>query len=189
VSAVGVSVARNAGDGRPSLERLMFPVGPLHLHVDRGDGLVVRPKLHVVGLAQAARLAVRDETAFDWSASLSAGAPVFRAPGQRLRFEDEPASGLVVHGSIVLGEAGPGGPDRLFAHERVHVIQGDYVFLAWSDPLESWLADLSQATRAIYRYLDFGGVVPVAAIGLSRVVTVPWGERPHELEAAFLEGR
>jgi hypothetical protein len=189
VSAVGVSMARNAGDGRPSLERLMFPIGPLHLHVDRRDGLVVRPKLHVVGLAQAARLALRDETRFDWAASVSAGAPVFRAPGQLLRFEGGSASGLAVHGSIILGEAGPEGADRLFAHERVHIIQGDYVFLAWNDPLEAWIAGLSQPTRAAYRYLDFGAVLHVAVIGLSRVVTIPWDQRPHELEASFLEGR
>jgi hypothetical protein len=189
VSAVGVSMARNAGDGRPSLERLMFPIGPLHLHVDRGDGLVVRPKLHVVGLAQAMRLALRDETRFDGSASLSAGAPVFRAPGHVLRFEDEDAAGLALHGSIVLGEGGPGGPERVFAHERVHIIQGDYVFLAWNDPLEAWLIGRSGPTRAAYQYLDFGAVLHVAAIGLSRVVTVPWDQRPHELEASFLEGR
>jgi hypothetical protein len=187
--AGGVSMARNAGDGRPSLERLMFPIGPLHLHVDRGDGPVVQPKLHVVGLAQATRLALRDETRFDWSASLSAGAPVFRAPGQQLRFEGESATGLALHGSIILGEAGPDGPDRLFAHERVHIIQGDYVFLAWNDPLEGWLADLSPPTRAAYRYLDFGAVLHVAAIGFSRVMTIPWDQRPHELEASFLEGR
>lgn len=187
ISAVGVSMARNAADGRPALERLMFPLGPLHLHVDRAPRLRLQPKLHVVGLGQAVRLALSPETRFDAAASLSAGAPVFRAPGRGLLVEGVRASGLALHGSIVLGEAED--PDQLFAHERVHIIQSDFAFLAWNDPAEGWLLDRSRYTATAYRYLDFGALLPTLAIVVMRLTDVDFQEWPHELEASFLADR
>lgn len=188
LSALGVSMARNAGEGRPSLERLMFPLGPLHLHVDRSSGVRVRPKVHLLGLAQAGRLALYEETELDWRLSLSAGAPVFRAPGRTLRFEGEHAAGLVVHGSIVLGESREINDARLFAHERVHVLQSDFAFLTLSDPVEAWLVDAVAPARVLYRYVDLGATAWVLGIGLSRWIDLAYDDRPWEIEARFLEG-
>lgn len=187
LSAVGVSMTRNAGEGRPALERLMFPLGPVHLYVDRAHGLTLRPKLHVVGLGQAARLALSPEAGFDFAASLSAGAPVFRAPGRGLIVEGIHARGVALHGTIVLGEAED--PAALFAHERVHIIQSDFAFVLWNDPPERWLLERNRYGAAAYRYLDFGALLPVLAIGSMRVTDMDFGDWPHELEARFLAER
>lgn len=187
ISAVGVSVGRNAGDGRPALERLLFPLGPVHLYVDRASGLTIHPKIHVVGLAQAARLALSPETRFDGPASFSAGAPVFRAPDRTLIVEGTRASGLALHGSIVLGASDD--PERLFAHERVHIIQSDYAFLAWSEPVEGWLLERNRYTAAIARYMDFGVLAPVLAVGAMRLTGAKLSDWPHEHEARFLAER
>lgn len=187
VSAVGISIARNAADGRPSFERLMFPVGPVHVYVDRSDGTSVQPKLVLNDFAWLVSLALRSETRFDWSASLSAGAPVLRSPGNRVTVDGERVGGVMAGGTILLSDLPEEDARVALPHERVHVLQHDFAFLLWSDPIEERLLRISGFTQAIYRYVDVGITFSsLAALGLTSMGLDPGDRPPWEVEAHFL---
>jgi hypothetical protein len=77
VSATGVSMVRNAADARPTFDRLLFPLGPLHLYVHLSDGVTVRPKVNLRALITLISAAAHTELRWDAGATLSAGAPCF----------------------------------------------------------------------------------------------------------------
>jgi len=190
VSGVGASMVRNAGDGRPLLERLAFPVGPVRVHVDRSEGLDIRPTVSVHELSWVVAFALRSETELDWSASLSAGAPVFRAPFRAFRDRDGTAvDGVQAGGVIGLSDV----PDDLlrsaFAHERVHVLQHDFADLVWSDPIEQRLLERSELTRKLARHVHLGVAFPALRRATFRILDVDRGQQPAEVEAMFLDGR
>ncbi|MGH7482838.1 MAG: hypothetical protein ACRELV_11835 [Longimicrobiales bacterium] len=185
VSALGLSVARNAGEGRGSLERLMVPLGPVRVYVDRAAG-TVRPKLDLVGVIAMAHIALQNETDFDAWASLSAGAPVFDVPGRALISDDGIVRGAEYTGTIMLSGVPDGGGDT-FAHERVHVLQDDFLFLLFGDPIESGLAGLTPWSDRLYDWVDFNVVGP--ALHRIGAEFVSYGDRPGEVEATFLEDR
>jgi hypothetical protein len=189
VSAVGVSVARNAADARPSLDRLMFPVGPLRLYVDRSARTVLQPKLGVSDLAVLTWLALRSETRFDWSASVSAGAPVFRSPGRHVMSDGQAVGGVMSLGSVVLSDLPESRLRVTFPHERVHVLQHDFAFLLWNDPIEARLVRRNRVTHAFYRYLDFGVAFTAPASAVLSLIDLEHADQPWEIEATFLAPR
>lgn len=187
VSALGASIVRNAADGRPSFERLFLPIGPVNVYVERrDDGRRIRPKLNLVALVTASVIAAHDEAALDWGASLSAGTLVLTAPGRWIRHEDGPVAGMASDGIIVF--AGWLDPE-IFAHERVHVLQRDFFFNAWSEPVEGWLTGQWRPTATVYRYVDVGALFSVFRGLIVRAAGWQYADRPWEIEAAFLEGR
>lgn len=187
VAATGSSIVDNAAHGLPMLHSLLFPVGPLHLYVTPAgpSPFHVEVDLHdvswiVYGLAES-RLEL------DLGESLSAGAPVFRAPRATLRIDDELVRGVTAGGVIVLSAGlGPGAEDTL-AHERIHVIQHDFIFQAWTGPLEDWIA--GHLPRRMFRErLDFDVAWPAFRWGTALLGWDRFAE-PFEVEAEFLEGR
>lgn len=189
VSAVGVSVVSNASEGREHLERLVLPFGPLRLHVDRSAGVTIRPKLAALELATMVGLALRHETEFDWSASVSAGTPVFVSPGRWILGDDQQVNGRQMWGSIIISDMSDLDFETTFGHERVHVLQHDFTFLSWSHPVERRMAEWSEPTRRIHRYVDGGFVFPLLVEGMSWIMNVNYDDRLWEVEARFLEDR
>jgi hypothetical protein len=194
VAAVGSSVVRNAADGRPSLERLVFPLGPVRLYVDRGAEARTRvqPRVDLVQLAWLGWAAQEPRLGFDARESLSSGAPVFRVDGLILqpRYTDVETDvhGLQTSGVIFLSDIPEWMAEFNLAtlpHERVHVLQDDYLFLNWAEPATRPFLDRLPA-RGIGRYLDLNGALVVHAaleLLLSRE------HQPWELEADFLAGQ
>lgn len=190
ISGVGASMVRNAGDARPLLERLVFPVGPVQFHVDRSDGLQVRPSVSAREVGWLLAFALRSETEMDWSASLSAGAPVFRSPFRAFEDRDgEPLNGIHVGGVIGLSDVPEDLMPSVFAHERVHVLQHDFADLVWSDPLESRLLAQTELTRTLARHLHLGVAFPALRNATFRVLDVDRSQQPGEIEARFLDRR
>ena len=189
VSAAGVSMVRNASDGRPLLERMFVPLGPLHLYVDLADGIAVQPKVNVSALTVL--LSALAEPALDWDAgaTLSAGAPVFRLHGRTLISDGRGVGGFAESGSIFISEIPARQLAHVLAHERAHVLQSDWLFLAWSDPMESWILKRVPLGSTLYRYADFN-VLAVRLRGHAYALfDVQYGDRLHEIEAEFLAGR
>ncbi len=188
VSAVGSSVVRNAGEGRPSLERLVFPVGPVRLYVDRARETEVRPRVAVYDLAWLVTFATRSETKVDWSQSLSSGAPVFRSPQRSFKdHRGEAVDGLAAGGSIGLSDAFDDRLRQVVPHERVHVLQHDFAFLVWSDPVEKRLLESHRWTRGLARHVDLGLLFPLLRNGVYRGFDVPHSRQLAEIEAMFLD--
>jgi len=189
VGAVAASIARNASERRPSLERLFFPVGPLHVYWDRSDDGGVQVKVDGYTLAVMLGAIYQPELEFDLGRSLSAGAPVFWAPGRSVLRRGKSVAGMAPAGVIVLSGGRRPGTDGILAHERTHVLQRDFLFYAWGDPLEGWLLRWTRPSAVVYRYISPGLAQDYVSAGLSAVLGVDDGEEPTQIEAYFLEGR
>jgi hypothetical protein len=189
VSAVGASVVRNASDARPSLDRILFPIGPVHVYIDRSAPRHVRAKLNLYSASRMIGAALAPGPHFDLGRSLSAGAPVFRTRYQRFISHGDTVVGMMGGGTIFL--SGPLDPENggVFAHERVHVLQEDFLFYTWSDPIEQWVATRSRVGSAIYRYIDFGVTMPYVTQGFYGALDIEQRDQPSELEAEFFEDR
>jgi hypothetical protein len=149
----------------------------------------VQPKVNVSALTVL--LSAMAEPALDWDAgaTLSAGAPVFRLNGRTLISGGREWNGYVVFGSILISDIPASQLGGTFAHERAHVLQGDWLFLAWSDPMESWILKRVPLGSPLYRYADFNVLAYGMHYGAYALFDVDQGDRLHEIEASFLADR
>lgn len=180
LTSVGGSIIRNATAGRDLLEELVLPVGPVRLYVTEHG---VTPRVDLATLIVSGAFMAAYDARFDPAASLSAGSLVFR--GQ------SPTPGLTGAGATVVWAEMPAseGP-RLMAHERVHVLQYDQMFLSWGEGLERWVTGKTPQGLGIagwLDHLDFGvaGLGVQAGLGLA----IDYHARPWETEAYFLAQR
>lgn len=186
IGAVGVSMTRNASSSSGLLDSLVVPLGPVRATVSPSRWR--RPSVRLdasetywllYGLAE-------DRLTLDAGRSLSAGAPVFTTEAD-LR-SGGPVNGMFVGGTIVMTHRARADLEDVFAHERVHVMQYDFLKHAIGYPLEDWLrttvgiADSGIATRFLVGY---------AHMPLRYLLIGPWprSSRMTEVEAEFLEAR
>jgi hypothetical protein len=187
-AALGVSIIHNAGAGAGLLDRLVFPVGPLRVHIDRTAGPSLNVRLDAIALGWIAWAVSEPELHFDAGDSFSAGTAIFRTRDKVLRFGSDSvhAAGVTAAGVAFVADVpgfGPDFPGRALAHERVHVLQMDHISQLWIDPL------VMAATRgvpwlsAVSRHVE---------INLSTELLRALGgffpehdERPWEIEAIF----
>jgi hypothetical protein len=194
VNAVGVSIVRNAGDGTPTFARLFLPLGPLPLRatVTLAGGLHVAPRLDPTAAAWLAAGLFAPDVHLDLAESFSSGAPVFAASARWLDEADPGLRGYAISRSVFLGDPTmyPGlsvSQGDVLAHERVHILQEDFVLTAWSEPLASAAFDRLAVGRWLERYTatDILGWMPGL---MSRFAFGADGvdHSPGELEARFL---
>jgi hypothetical protein len=76
------------------------------------------------------------------------------------------------------------------AHERVHVLQGDFLLTAWSEPLTLALLRPVPGGRFLTRYAALD-VLDWVVGTLNRIIydSSDFSRFPTELEAEFLSGR
>lgn len=189
VAAVGTSVVRNASDGRPLLDSLALPVGPLRLHLSPRTPADVRVEVDLRDLYWITYGVIEDRLHLEAGESLSAGAPVFQADRTLLGSNDRPVRGGTVGGGVVvLSPLSRGDREVTAAHERVHVLHHDFFYHAWFRPLEDHLARMLPADGLVGR-VDYDLAHPVLRVG---AYATGWGDAfdaPTEAEAEFLEGR
>jgi hypothetical protein len=189
VAAVGSSMVHNTGSGQSLLEELVLPVGPIRLYVRPGARVPFVPKVDVLASAWLAYGIVESELDFDAGESISSGAPVFRTDGKVLKFGSDSmhAAGLMNAGVIFVADVPAFGSDftrRALAHERVHVIQGDQLFLWWTDPAEEWVVGKARGADRVLRHVDFN--LSTNLLELLGRFFPEHGDRPWEMEAIFL---
>jgi hypothetical protein len=180
LASVGGSIVRNASAGRGTFEEMVLPVGPIRFYVG-GSGPTVRLDLATVVVSGAFMAAYNAR--LDFGASLSSGALVFRG--------DAPMPGLTSAGATLLwnedripGSEGP----RLRAHERVHILQYDQVFLSWGEEIERWAFERAAMPGAnVLEHVDIGASVFGIRTGLA--LALGYHARPWEQEAYFLSQR
>lgn len=196
VSAAGSSVVRNGAAGRGAFDRLILPVGPVTLYwTTPRDSADVSAKLDLGRSIFLGFLAFDDGLELDWGATASAGAPVFRSPGRAIEGEAGGVGGVELLGAIVLSDPAVLStpvrvplvdPERIAAHERVHVLQDDFLSIAWADPIEDWLLGRLPGGDVARRYVDVGGVY--VAFGVLLMTALPYEDRPWEDEAHYVGG-
>jgi hypothetical protein len=192
VSAVGNSLARNAGQSHPSLNAIWLPLGPVTVRLSRDNRVRVtaKPDLYSAGALIAAIL--DDRLEFDAGTSLSSGAPVFRAPHHNIRLDGRLVNGIAPAGLIVVGspvDVNLTDSQTTLSHERVHVLQYDFAQMMWGDPLEDYLARRVPYARTLNNYVRFGVTAPVIIAGFVQYFDVDVYDHPWEIEAFYLTGR
>jgi hypothetical protein len=187
VAAVGSSVVRNASDGIGSLDRLILPAGFVRVYWNR-KSRDVGFKLDLVSAGLVAYAVFEDDLVFDARNTLSSGSPVFRTNGKVITYGtgDHHAAGVSRAGTVFRAEVLPWGDEfleRAFAHERVHVLQDDQLFVTLNDHFDDWVFGKVRAER-VGRYVDINLSSNVLVL-LSRVIE-RHADRPWEMEAIFL---
>lgn len=196
INAVGVSMVRNASDGEPALGRLFLPLGPVPLRarLETRNGVRLQTQLDLVAAGRLMGGLFESGLSLNLSQSLSSGAPIFEADGRWLVEAEHGVRGYAIARSVFLGD-----PERypgvsasqadVLAHERVHVLQQDFVLTAWGDPFAGLALDRFGAGRWFSRY------TAVDALGwvVGAVSHLTYGQDqqerfPAELEARFLTG-
>ena len=207
IAALGVSTTANAADGIGFFDRVVLSLGPLpgRLVISRQDArLSVHPQADLISTVAVIYGLVDPDYSPDWGASFSGGLAVFR---QRSPLPDDATLQDVyaararakaiarAQGTSVAGATTAGGAtfvsylapdDRVIAHERVHVLQFDFLVGAVGDPVDSWvMSNLSGVDRWFKLNL-----VPAffGALNGTIFMNTDHDDLPWEREAALLSG-
>ncbi len=189
VSALGSSMVRNASEARPTFETMVFPIGPVRLHIQPHGKRPIDASLDVMGALWLAYGISEPELELDTKESLSAGAPVFRTDNKLIVFRSNQlhAGGITPAGTILLSHVPAWGQpflERVLAHERVHVEQEDQIFHTLIEPAEIWLLGKVPYGDRIARHADFNLSADVLAV--MNLLFKRHADRPWELEAIYL---
>jgi hypothetical protein len=187
VAAAGVGLVRAAGSGEPALARVPVPIGPLWLDVRPAERRLTA-RLDVAALGWIVYGVLEPELHFAAGRSVSSGAAVFRTRDRVLLYGDSAHAAGVTNAGVVFVADVPAYGDafleRALAHERVHVIQQDFLSLLWTDPLARRVVrDVCPASRVL-RSIDVNLSTELMR-GVGRFFK-RHEDRPWELEAIFL---
>ncbi len=187
VNAVGASIVRNAADGVGSLDRLVFPVGVARVYWQRAPQRSVHVKLDPVAAGWTVYGVVERELTFNTRESFSAGTPVFQTNDKIISFGDnQHAGGVVKTGVIFLSDVSGWGDaflQRAYAHERVHTLQMDHIFMNWIEPNDDRLLRLLPGGAVVNRWLDVNASTEI--LQLLGPLFDRHRDRPWELEAIY----
>lgn len=180
INAVGASVTRNAWYAESPTQEFWLPLGPAWLIVTPRSERHVRLGVDLYGVLWSAVGALRSSDRLDWGASLESGTAVFRTKSSEY-------NGYVHAETIFVSETPDEPVADVLAHERAHILQGDFLHITAGQPLEGWLRKgavdgapglwwMTGLDRPVFRTL-------LGAGWLSR----SWD--PMEVEATYLEVR
>ncbi len=172
------------------LGQIVLPVGPVTLYwTTLPDSGRLEPRVNLGRTIYLARLALDPELQLDWRATLSAGAPVFEARGRIMRGENgSTLGGQELWGTVIVSDTRllpPADRRQILSHERVHLIQDDFLTISWAGPAEYWLLGKLPDGEVVRRYVD-PGLVYMGMAGVLFVI-FPYESRPWEAEAYYLE--
>lgn len=190
VSAVGISITRNAADNEPTFREVWLPLGPMTVKLDNGAEFAISAHADLFASAWLLAAVFDDRLEFDAGSSISSGAPVFRAPNYRLRNGSRMLAGIAIGGVVVVAWHSENiVTENILAHERVHVLQYDFVQLLWGDPLEEFVGQYVPYVTLAQRHVRIGALLPLVAEGLGRVARIGGNDTFWELEAYYLGDR
>lgn len=184
LAAAGSSMIRNAADARPLLDSLSLPVGPARVYLSPRDPAHPRLEAEVLSLYWTAYGLAERRLDLDLVESLSSGTAVFRSDRTLLDSEGRSTHGSAAGGVVFLAPMDDRQEEVTLAHERIHVLQHDFLYQAWFRPLEQRLArELPEA--GFTDRLDYHVIGPYLR-WTGRLIG--WGEAldaPIEAEAEF----
>lgn len=181
LAALGSSEVANAGQGLGFLQRVVIPVGPVRIHVDRRARKKVSPRLDLSSSISAVVIASRERAHFALDESLATGTLVFIVP------ETSPTVGAHTAGVVSISELLPDGnfpplstKRAVISHEMIHAAQSDFAFTAWSDGLQQAIAKRIPGGSIVSRYVDANLTLPLQLLANG---LIDYERRPWEKEA------
>lgn len=188
LAAAGASIVRNVADGRPLLDSLSLPAGPVRLYLSPGEAALPRVELEVSDLYWTAYGLAEGRLELDLERSLSSGAPVFRSDRSLLDSDGRRVHGAAAAGVIFLSPTDEDQLRETLGHERVHVLQSDFAHQAWFRPLEASLAR-RLPRGGWHQRLDYDVLFPGLRWTLGLFGSGPGFDDPFEAEAQLLGSR
>jgi hypothetical protein len=119
----------------------------------------------------------------------SSGTAVFLADEHRLRSGGDTFGGVALGSTIIMATShGRSAADvhRNLAHERVHVLQHDFLDLTVGQPLDGRVLAFVPGGERVGAHLSLG---LVHGLFSAATLIIPYEDRPNEVEAFFLSGR
>jgi hypothetical protein len=180
LSAVGASMTRNAAYGSAILDTLIVPIGPLRLYWSSRERRVAHVRVDAEEIAWAIYGFSSERFRFDRRRSIRAGSFVFTT-SQGILWPGDGISGLTQSGAIFLDENELAETPRILSHELAHVLEIDYLKIAFGLPAERLiLRELGWDDAPLFEYVDLGvGHYPFRLLSHALL----------EYEAEALEGR
>lgn len=186
VAAVGASMVINASEGLALLDRVVLPVGPVRLYVDRAAPAPLRARLDLPGAISTVYTAAQGDTELDWASTLSSGAPVFTTTGERSWLARHAAGVITVRDRQLSPETRREEMGTALRHERIHLVQYDFSAIVWGEPAERWLLTRAPYGVTLHRHATLG--VDQALWGGIRFF-IPYDQQPWEWEARLFTGQ
>jgi len=196
IHGVGASSARSVSLGGGMADDLWLFLGPVRFqvkHSGEGGG----PRWRVSGLDTYWLIYGIADSRFslDWENSLSSGAPVFRPDrGRRIEARSGGRIGGAALGGVIFLSDGLGEEEEnLLRHERVHVMQFDYLHTLVSQPVELALLRRLRGGKedSLLRHVEARLYPDLLILGFGAVLGTSAESRraPWEVEAYLLERR
>jgi cyanophycinase-like exopeptidase len=187
LAALGSSEVVNASQGLGFLQRVVIPVGPVRIHVDRRAKRKISPRLDLGSSVSAIVIASRERTHFALNESLATGVLVFTVP------ETSQTVGAHTAGVVSISELLPdgnfpplSGKRSVISHEMIHAAQADFAFIAWSDGIQRAIAKRIPGGGFVSRYVDVNLTLPFQ---LAANALIDYESRPWEKEAVSFANR
>lgn len=186
IAATGASLVRNASQGVGSLDRLVLPVGIVKVYWNR-PARNVAVHLDAIATGYTVYGVVEKELHFDAHETFSSGAPVFKTDDKVITSSvGEHSAGVQAEGVVFRAVVPPWGNEfleRALAHERMHILQDDQLFITWNQPLEHWAFAKTSPTNTLAKYVD----INVSTESLRQLARfLKHDDRPWEIEAIYL---
>ena len=181
IAAVASSEVANAAENLPILQRVVLPVGPVRLHVDRLAPRKVMPRLDVLQSIAIVAFAMHPSTRFDVKESLATGAIVFI--NESNKFDGYHVGGVISLSEYLTTDFFLPCKRSILSHELVHAAQYDFTFTAWSDATQAAISRRSRPVAFITRFMDVNLTLPMPYVA-NRLVE--YNDRPWEIEAYSL---
>jgi hypothetical protein len=187
LGSVGGSIVRNASDGLGTFDRVVLPVGVTRVYWDRTAPQRWQVKVDALALGWTIYGIVEPELELNIERSFSAGTPVFQTQDKIIELEQSGhAGGTVQSGVVFLSNVRAWGDpflQKAFAHERVHMMQMDQIFLSWNEPQDDRALRLIPGGAHVARWVDINLSTQLLRF-LARFID-EYRERPWELEAIY----
>jgi len=184
LAAIGSSEVANAAAGRRAFQHVTIPVGPARFHFQPSNKLLPSVTIDAASTAIAIVESSREGSRFALQESLATGALVFSTR------ERADGIGGNAAGIITVSEQVPNGDFPLLeskkdvmSHELIHSAQYDFIFTAWSDPIQSAISRRIPRIKTVTRFLDFNLVLPAQILANG---VISYDDRPWEQEAISL---
>jgi hypothetical protein len=188
VGSVGASMVRNAADRVGTFDRLMLPAGFARVYWNRA-GHKVNVRLDVYAMGYAAFGFMEDELDFNARDSFSSGTLVFRTRNKVIDLggsRELHAAGVTENG-IVFRSYVPGWGEeflqRALAHERVHVVQMDQLYVTLNDYANDWAFSKLGGPRFLGNHIELNATTELLKL-LAKVIP-KHADRPWEIEAIY----
>jgi hypothetical protein len=182
IAAMASSEVANAAESLPILQRVVLPLGPIRIHVDRLAPRKVMPRLDALQSIAIVAFAIHPATRFSAKESFATGAVVF--VNENTKFDGYHVAGVLSLSERLTGEILLRCKRTILSHELIHSSQYDFTFTAWSDATQAAISRRVQPVAFITRFVDLNLALPAPYL-VNRLIE--YDDRPWEIEAYSLD--